>query len=55
MWLIYGADTRCECWESNPGPVQEQCVLSTTEPCLQANCQACLIESMMINIPAFDD
>ena len=25
----------CECWELNPGPLEEQSVLLTTEPSLQ--------------------
>ena len=30
-----GCELPCGCWESNPGPLEEQPVLLTTEPALQ--------------------
>lgn len=33
--VIDGCETPCECWDTNPGPVQKQSVLLSTEASLQ--------------------
>ena len=32
-----GCEPTCGCWDLNPGPLQEQQVLLTTEPSLQSS------------------
>ena len=47
----------CGCWELNSGPLQEQLVLSTTEPSLQPRppliflfCVPFLTQSLLLNL-----
>lgn len=35
-WRYRWYDPLCGCWEPNPDPLEEQQVLSTTQPSLQA-------------------